>query len=64
MNHGMKKQSVAESVGAEPQRPGRAGRQHHRANTPADSPPEYYKRVITIPFVDHLKSQIQTQFSD
>ncbi|CAB4043930.1 Hypothetical predicted protein, partial [Paramuricea clavata] len=56
--------SLADSVGTEPHRPRIAGRQHHRANTPADSPPEYYKRVVTIPFLDHLKSQIQTRFSE
>ena len=54
--------AIAESVQTEPQRPRIAGRQFHRANTPADSPLRYYKRVVTIPFLDHLRSQIQTRF--
>jgi hypothetical protein len=56
--------SLARSVETDPQRPRVAGRQHHRANTPADTPLEYYKRDITIPFLDHLKAQIQTRFSE
>ena len=56
--------AIAESVQTKPHRPRIAGRQFHRANTPADSPPEYYKRVVTIPFLDHLRSQIQTRFSE
>ena len=56
--------AIAESVQTEPQRPRIAGRQFHHANTPADSPLEYYKRVVTIPFLGHLRSQIQTRFSE
>ena len=55
--------AIAESVQTKPHRPRIAGRQFHRASTPADSPPEYYKGVVTIPFLDHLRSQIQTRFS-
>ena len=28
--------------------------QIHRSNTPAESVPNYYKRIITIPLLDHL----------
>jgi hypothetical protein len=56
--------SLADSVGTESHRPRIAGRQHHHTNTPADSPPEYYNCVVTIPFLDHLKSQSQTRFSE
>ena len=55
--------AIAKSVQTTPQRPRIAGRQFHRANTPAESPLEYYKQVVTIPFLDHLRSQIQTRFS-
>ena len=37
--------------------------QQHRANTPADSPQTYYKRTISIPFVDHLLSELKSRFS-
>ena len=57
-------ESLAESVGTSPEQPRTVGRQVHTPNTPADSPSEYYKRVVTIPFLDHLKSQIQTRFSE
>jgi hypothetical protein len=57
-------ESLAESVGTLPEKPRTTTKQKHCANTPADSPSEYYKRIITIPFLDHLKSQIQTRFSE
>lgn len=54
---------LADSVGTVPSSPRTARVQIHRANTPADTPSEYYRRVISIPFLDHLSSQIQTRFS-
>ena len=36
--------------------------QMYRCNVPSDSPPEYYKRAISIPFLDHLANQIETRF--
>lgn len=57
-------QSLAESVGTLPEKPRTIERQIHRPYTPADSPSEYYRRVVTIPFLDHLKSQVQTRFSE
>jgi hypothetical protein len=48
------------AVGADgPTIPRRCGRQRDRNNVPA----EYYKRSITIPFLDHLLSQLQSRFS-
>ena len=32
--------------------------QQHRSNVPADSPSEYYKRCLGIPFLDSLLSQM------
>lgn len=57
-------EALAESVGTLPEKPRTVERQRHRPNTPADSPSEYYRRVVTIPFLDHLKSQIETRFSE
>ena len=51
-------------VGVEPSVPRRCGRQIHRSNLPADTPIEYYKRTISIPVVDHLLSELRSQFGD
>ena len=34
----------------------------NRENTPAEEPSEYFKRTITIPFLDHLLSQLEERF--
>jgi hypothetical protein len=41
---------IGESVGTVPDQPRTIGRQQHRPNTPADSPEQYYRRVISVPF--------------
>ena len=55
--------ALSGSVGTVPARPRTTGRQKNRANTPAESITEYYRRVISIPFLDHLINQVQTRFS-
>ena len=56
--------SMSEAVGAKgPEIPRRCGRQRHRDNVPAEEPKDYYKRSITIPFLDHLLTQLQERFS-
>ena len=55
---------IAEKVGTLPSKPRVARIQTLRANTPSDSPSEYFRRVISIPFLDHLSLQIKTRFSD
>lgn len=57
-------ETLAQSVGTEPGKPRTTGRQKHRANVPAESVLEYYRRVVSIPFLDHLLTQIQTRFSE
>ena len=39
-----------------------AGRQNNRDNHPASDASEYFKRVITIPILDHLNSDLKTRF--
>ena len=39
-------------------------RQMHRNNVPADSTAEYFKRAVTIPFLDQLVGQIQSRVSE
>ena len=53
-------ESIGNSIGTIPGQPRTTGRQQHRANTPADSPSQYYRRVISVPLLNHLHSEIQT----
>ena len=34
------------------------GQHIHHSNVPADSPSSYYKRIITIPLLDHLLTEV------
>ena len=36
----------------------------HRVNAPASSSSEYYKRAVTIPFLDHLISEMSNRFNE
>ena len=38
------------------------GKQLNRDNVPADNPKEYYKKIITIPFLDHILTQLNERF--
>ena len=38
-------------------------RQRNRSNIPAQNPCEYYRRVISVPLLDHLISEIESRFS-
>ncbi len=51
------------TVGTTPSIPRTCGRQRHRANTPASTAPEYFKRTITIPILDHLLAELGRRFS-
>lgn len=37
-------------------------RQHRKANSPADSPEDYYRRNVFIPFIDSILSQLDERF--
>ena len=39
-------------------------RHMHRNNVPTESTAEYFKRAVTIPFLDQLVGQIQSRFSE
>ena len=43
--------------------PRRCGRQTTRENHPGDTAEEYYRRSLAIPFLDHLKSDIESRFA-
>jgi len=47
-----------------PSIPRKAYHQAHHVNTPASSPGEYYKREVTIPFLDHLLLEMNNCFGE
>ena len=56
-------EQMCHSVGDEPSLPRLCARQAHRSNIPAENACEYYRRVISIPLLDHLISQIESRFT-
>ncbi|KAL5506193.1 hypothetical protein EMCRGX_G007787 [Ephydatia muelleri] len=55
---------VHEAVGGDiPAVPRCCGRQRGRDNVPAQEPEEYFKRSVTIPFLDHLRNKLEQRFS-
>ena len=56
--------NLADSINVEPARPRTANKQANRDNTPSNSVSHYCKRVVPVPFLDYLASQIQSRFSD
>ena len=55
---------VAEEISSVEERPRTMRSQQHRANVPAESTEEYFKRSITIPFLDCLVSEMATRFQN
>ena len=55
---------LAEQVSVEPSFPLTVGHMRHRANCPAESAEEYYKRNLVIPLLDHFLSEFQEHFTD
>ena len=53
---------LARKVGIEESKPRTVGRQTSRSNPPYKTTSEYYKRTISIPFVDHINSALQHRF--
>ncbi|CAB3996966.1 52 kDa repressor of the inhibitor of the kinase-like [Paramuricea clavata] len=51
---------LAKEVKIEPTKKRMTGSQVHRENVPADSTSDYYKRAVTIPFLDQLLGQMQS----
>ena len=54
---------LADNLGTLPSKPRIANAQANRSNNPSYTASEYYRRVISIPFLDHHSSQIQMRFS-
>ena len=51
------------STETEPVKPGTVSRQVYRDNVPANSPSEYFRRSVSVPFLDHLIGHINSRFS-
>ena len=54
---------MGEAVEIEPCSPRVTSRQCHRANNPASSPFEYYRRNVVIPVLDEVTSEFDARFS-
>ena len=57
-----KAKEMAALVNVQPALPRTCGRQQHRDSHEADSPEEYFRRIVTIPMLDILLEQLQQRF--
>lgn len=55
---------MGEAVEIEPSSPRVTSRQRYRANNPAASPLEYYRRNLVIPVLDEILSEFNSRFSE
>ncbi|XP_074658629.1 52 kDa repressor of the inhibitor of the protein kinase-like [Tubulanus polymorphus] len=55
--------NLAAQNGIAPSKPRTCNRQTQRGNYPADTPEEYYRRSLVIPYIDGLISGLETRFS-
>ena len=55
---------IANKVGADIKVPRYAHRQQHRANAPADTPLQYFKLNVGIPFLDHIDQEMSSRFCE
>ena len=54
--------TFADELGIVVSTPRITARQVHHANIPADSPEEYYRRNLMIPFLDHITTELEGRF--
>ena len=55
---------MGDIVGKVPGMPKVRSRQTHRGNVQADSPEEYWRKTVFIPFVDGVLTQLHSSFSE
>ena len=53
---------IAANVDVHETLPRTTSRQQHRSNVPASTASDYYKRVLTIPALDHLIAELEERF--
>jgi type II secretory pathway pseudopilin PulG len=56
--------TIADNLGVQPSQPRLCGRRTKRDNIEAATPELYYKRNLTIPFVETFVNEMDTRFSD
>ncbi|XP_048586034.1 52 kDa repressor of the inhibitor of the protein kinase-like [Nematostella vectensis] len=54
---------MADIINTAPSMPRLVGRQVHHVNAPAVNPEEHYRRNVAIPFMNHIQSELEEQFS-
>ena len=54
---------VARAVDVNEEMPRVASRMTQRSNAPATTPEEYYRRNMAIPFLNHINTEMEAQFS-
>ena len=54
---------IAAAVKVDPSLPRVCNRQRNRDNAPAETPEEYYRRSLGIPYLEELVAQLQARFS-
>ena len=57
-------QKIADKLAIEIKKPRSCCRQMNRSNVSADSPEEYFRRSLTIPFFDHMVQELTSRFSN
>ena len=55
-------EKMCTSIGTTPSMPRLCGHQRHRHNVPATTPSEYFRRIITVPLLDHLLAELEKRF--
>ena len=55
---------LGNKLGVVPSVPRRCGKQHNRDNMLAEDSETYYRRTLTIPFLDRLIMEMNARFSD
>ena len=55
---------ITRCTGGEEKQPGVVGRQQKRSNHQPNSPKEYYKIAIMVPFCDEVLMQLSSRFSE
>ncbi len=54
---------MGESVNVDPSKPRSCARQHNRPNAAAENIEDWYRINVAIPFIDHIITQLDSQFS-
>ena len=54
---------VARNVNVNLTMPRVAARQIHRCNAPANNPEQHYQRNVAVPRINHIKAELDEQFS-